>query len=176
MDNGDGVLVESFQNGDDESFEILIVKHRAKALSFAQRYVHDIYTAEDIVQESFADIYVYKERYKNTYSFKTYLFTIIRNKSIDYIRKNKNVLLGENGPDNFEITPEDKYLEKEKNSIVRNMINELSEDYRTIIYLIEYYNFSYEEASKIMGKNLGQIKILVYRARKKLKTMLEKEM
>lgn len=175
MDIEDSALIKSFQAGDDESFEKLIIRHRAKALSFAQRYIHDCYMAEDIVQESFADIYVYKERYKNTYSFKTYLFTIIRNKSIDYVRKNKNILLGEYNNEKLETTPEEKYLENEKNNLIRDMINGLNDDYKTIIYLIEYYDFSYEEASKIMGKNLGQIKILVYRARRKLKTMLERE-
>ena len=175
MDNEDSALVKKFQAGDNESFEKLIVKHRAKALSFAQRYVHDPYEAEDIVQECFADIYVYRERYKNTYSFKTYLFTIIRNKSIDYIRKSKNFYPYENYNGKSEETPEEKYLEKERNNLVREMVNELRDDYKTIIYLVEYYDFSYDEASKIMGKNLGQIKILVYRARKKLKIMLEKE-
>ncbi len=175
MLNEDSHLIKKFQAGDNESFEKLIIKHRGKALSFAQRYVHDPYEAEDIVQESFADIYVYRERYKNTYSYKTYLFTIIRNKSIDYIRKSKNIYAYENYNEKLEATPEEKYLEKEKNNLVRDMVNELRDDYKTIIYLIEYYDFSYDEASKIMGKNLGQIKILVYRARKKLKTMLEKE-
>jgi RNA polymerase sigma factor (sigma-70 family) len=82
----DSALIKSFLKGNNESFERLIIIHRAKALSFAQRYLHDMYAAEDIVQESFADIYVYRERYKDRYSFKTYLFTIIRNKSVDYIR------------------------------------------------------------------------------------------
>jgi RNA polymerase sigma-70 factor (ECF subfamily) len=79
----DSALIKSFLKGNNESFERLVIIHRAKALSFAQRYLHDMYAAEDIVQESFADIYVYRERYKDRYSFKTYLFTIIRNKSVD---------------------------------------------------------------------------------------------
>lgn len=171
----DSALIRKFLSGDNESFERLIMMHRAKALSFAQRYVHDMYTAEDIVQESFADIYVYRERYKDKYSFKTYLFTIIRNKSIDFIRKNKNISVNEN-MDSLEASDlEEGFLKKEERSIVRNKINELRDDYKAIIYLIEYYNFTYEEAARIMGKSLGQTKILVYRARQKLKAILEKE-
>jgi RNA polymerase sigma-70 factor (ECF subfamily) len=59
--------------------------------------------------------------------------------------------------------------------MVRNKISQLKEDYKTIIYLIEYYDFTYEEAARIIGKNMGQVKILIYRARQKLKAMLEKE-
>lgn len=175
MMDEDSALIKKFLNGDNESFERLIVMHRTKALSFAQRYVHDMYTAEDIVQESFADIYVYRERYKEKYSFKTYLYTIIRNKSIDFIRKNKNIFVNENMESLEASDLEEDFFKKEETSTVRNKINELKDDYRSIIYLIEYYNFTYEEAARIMGKNLGQIKVLVYRARKKLKTMLERE-
>lgn len=175
MMDEDSALIKKFLNGDNESFERLIVMHRTKALSFAQRYVHDMYTAEDIVQESFADIYVYRERYKEKYSFKTYLYTIIRNKSIDFIRKNKNIFVNENMESLEASNLEEDFFKKEETSTVRNKINELKDDYRSIIYLIEYYNFTYEEAARIMGKNLGQIKVLVYRARKKLKTMLERE-
>jgi RNA polymerase sigma-70 factor (ECF subfamily) len=171
----DSALIKKFLKGDNESFEGLIMMHRAKALSFAQRYVHDMYTAEDIVQESFADIYVYRERYKDKYSFKTYLFTIIRNKCIDFIRKNKNIVL-DDYMDRIEASSmEEGFLKREEAGIVRTKVNQLKDDYKTIIYLIEYYNFTYEEAARVMGKNLGQIKILIYRARQKLKTMLEKE-
>lgn len=175
MTDEDSALIKKFLSGDNESFERLVLIHRAKALSFAQRYVHDMYTAEDIVQESFADIYVYRERYKDKYSFKTYLFTIIRNKSIDFIRKNKNIFVNEN-TDSIEASNlEENFLKKEQITAVRSKINELRDDYKTIIYLIEYYNFTYEEAGRVMGRNIGQIKILVYRARQKLKAMLEKE-
>lgn len=174
MDNDDSILVQEFQNGHDESFEQLIIKHRSKALSFALRYVKDMYIAEDIVQESFADIYVYKERYKNIYTFKTYLFTIVRNKSVDFIRKNNKVYVYEELEEGAISSPEEGYIKKESSMLIRQMVNELSDDYRTIIYLIEYYDFTYAEAAKIMGKNVGQIKILVYRARQKLKAMLER--
>jgi RNA polymerase sigma-70 factor (ECF subfamily) len=171
----DGSLMRQLKQGDHESYEKLVLKHRVKALSFAQRYIHNLYTAEDILQESFADIYVYRERYRDEYSFKTYLFTIIRNKCIDYIRKNR-ILLGYEYIEGANwITPEDSFIEKEKRSIIRRIIGQLKEDYRTVIYLIEYSGFSYEEAAEIMGRNVGQIKILVFRARRKLKSMIERE-
>ena len=51
----------------------------------------------------------------------------------------------------------------------------MKEEYKTVIYLIDYEEFSYKEAGIIMGKNLAQIKILVFRARKKLKLLIEQE-
>ena len=51
-------------------------------------------------------------------------------------------------------------------------IDKLKEEYKTAIYLIDYERFSYKEAGIIMGKNSAQMKILIFRARKKLKLFI----
>lgn len=168
-------LITQFKAGDKESFEKLVIKYRNAAVDFSKSFVQDYYIAEDIAQESFADIYVYKERYDEKYKFKTYLFTIIKNKSIDYIRKNHAVLVDETF-DSISIEgTEDIILKRELRKTVKEKVNELKDDYKTIIYLIDFEGFSYKDAAKIMGKNLVQTKILIYRARQKLKTLLKKE-
>lgn len=171
----DRELMQRFLEGHQESFEKLIVKYRAGAISFAQRYIYDPFTAEDIVQESFAAIYVYRDRYKLDYAFKTYLFTIVRNKCIDYLRKKRSVPMDDVGATPDHRTPEQEMIQQEDKNIIQQKINELKEDYRTVIYLAEYEELSYNQIADIMGKNLGQVKVLIYRARKKLKKLLERE-
>lgn len=175
MVDEDKSLMEKFQGGDKEAFEQIILKYRKAAIAFAQRFLHDRYMAEDMVQESFAQIYVYRDRYKSKYSFKTYLFTIIRNKCIDYIRKQGRLLLYEEVTSFDSKSPEDRLIQKERRDMISSNINKLSNDYRTAIYLIDYEGFKYKEAAKIMDKNIAQMKILIYRARKRLKLLLEKE-
>ena len=166
-------LINNFRQGNRESFEKLVIKYRKNSVTFCETFVHDYYTAEDIVQESFAYIYVYIERYNEKYSFKTYLFTILRNKSIDFIRKKAYITLDEiNEPVSCD-SIEDTLLKKEQINMVRRKLNELKEDYRTVIYLIDFYDFSYADAAKIMKKSLVQTKILIYRARQKLKLLLK---
>ena len=75
--------------------------------------------------------------------------------------------------DVFAGTPEDIFITKETGNIVRKKIMELKEDYRTALYLVEYEDMSYREAAEIMGKSLVQFKALVYRARCRMKKMLE---
>ena len=173
----DKELVRRFLNKDNEAFEQIIIKYRKSGVAFANRYVHDMFTAEDIVQESFAYLYVYADRYNFKYSFKTYLFAIIKNKSIDYIRKANRISLQEEITIDEQIDNniETEYIKKEQKALVHGYINKLNDDYRTIIYLIDIEGFSYKEASEIMDKSVAQIKILVFRARKKLKTIIEKE-
>ncbi|SKC88274.1 RNA polymerase sigma factor [Maledivibacter halophilus] len=172
----DKELMASFQGGDKDAFERLIIKYRHKAISFSQRFIHDPFMAEDIVQDAFAYIYVYKDKYNSKYSFKTYLFTIIRNKSIDYIRKKRDTPLYD---DKSLISKgealEDTIIKRDKANCVNRNLNKLKEDYKTAIHLIDYESFSYKEAAKIMGKSNAGIKVLIYRARKKLKSLIEKE-
>jgi len=168
----DKELISSFMDGDDIAFEALVLKYRQPAVQFSMQFVHDYYMAEDIAQESFASIYVYKERYNFKASFKTYLFTIVRNKSIDYIRKNKKISL-EDVQAIDEISVEDLVVKQEEKIHLKNTIGMLKDDYKIAIYLIDYNDMSYEEAAKVMGKSSVQIKILIHRARKKLKLLLQ---
>jgi len=170
-------LIDSFIDGDKTSFEELMIEYQESAIAFAKRYVIDEYIAEDIAQEAFAYIFVHREKYKRKYSFKTYLFTIIKNKSIDYIRKNKRINFLENmEPKNYSaaiidenyLSAENEVMKKEEIEVVKECLKQLKADYRTVLYLYEYEDLSYKEIAKIMNKNIAQIKILMFRARKKL--------
>lgn len=171
----DKELMAKFQNGDKKAFEQLVIKYRYNAISFSQRFIHDPFMAEDITQDAFAYIYVYRDKYNSKYSFKTYLFTIIRNKSIDYFRKKQDRPLYDKALISQGENLEETIIKKDRANCVNRNIDKLKEDYKTVIHLIDYEGFSYHEAAKIMGKSKAGIKILIYRARKKLKSLIEKE-
>lgn len=82
--------MEKTKDGNKEAFEKLVLKNRKDAIGFAYSYLKDIYISEDIVQESFASIYINRHSYKPKNTFKTFLFAVIRNRCIDFLRKNKN--------------------------------------------------------------------------------------
>ena len=170
--NDDKELICRFLNGDNAAFEALVLKYRQPAIQFSMQFIHDYHLAEDIAQESFADIYVYRERFNFKASFKTYLFTIVRNKSIDYIRKNKKVTF-EDFEAVSEVSAEDLIIREEEKIHVNSAVNKLKEDYKIAIYLIDYNDMSYEEAAKVIGKSSLQVKFLIHRARKKLKLLLQ---
>ena len=55
------------------------------------------------------------------------------------------------------------------------LLNKLKPDYQAVIYLVFLEGLKYKEVAKIMNKNIGQIKVMLYRAKRKLKEYLEKE-
>ncbi len=175
--DADKLLYEQFLKGDTLAFEQLVLKHKDNLIYFLQRYVKDIYQCEDIAQDVFAYIFVFKEKYNFKASFKTFLFTIGRNKAVDYIRKNNRlVCLDETGEQQSE--DEDllqKVIRDETTQLVHVVLKKLKSEYQIAICLVDFEEMSYQDAATVMGKTVAQFKILLFRARKALKISLGKE-
>lgn len=169
-----------FINGDVEGFEELVLAYKNMLIYFLNRYLQDLNIAEDIAQDAFVDVYVYKERYNGKTSFKTYLFTIGRNKAIDYIRKNKQMQYTVNIEEQTEISSDedeliDYIIQQENKGLIAHTLERMKEEYARVLILIDFEDFSYKEAADVLGKTTSQVKVLIHRARKSLRKMLEEE-
>ena len=164
-----------FLDGDNQGFENLVLEYKDSLIYFINRYVHDLYLAEDLAQDAFVEIYVHKERFRFLVGFKTYLFSIGKHKTIDYIRKYGRIIPVEECLwEAEEQGLEEKLIEKEDKRQLYQTIKQLKPDYQAALYLIDYERQSYAETAKILHKTEGQIKILIYRARKALAKQLKK--
>ncbi len=169
-----------FINGDVKGFEELVLEYKNVLIYFLNRYVQDLNIAEDIAQDAFVDVYVYKERYNGKTSFKTYLFTIGRNKAVDYIRKNKHMQYTVDIEEQTEISSDeneliDYVIQNENKGLIAHALERMKEEYAKVLILIDFNDFSYKEAANILGKTTSQVKVLVHRARKSLRKILEEE-
>ncbi len=165
-----------FLDGDEQAFEYLVLSYKDKLIYFLNRYVHNITIAEDLAQDAFVEVYVHKERFHFKGSFKTYLYTIGRNKAVDYIRKNERmVFVAEYPEDAQEEMLLDNLIKEEQKKHLHESMKKLKMDYQVAISLIDIEGMSYAEAAKILKKTDGQMKILIHRARKALAKILEKE-
>lgn len=166
-----------FLDGDQKGFEQLVYKYKDNLIYFLQRYVKSPEQAEDLAQDAFVEILVHKERFQFKYSFKTYLFTIGRNKAVDFIRKNRRQIpieeLSEWQDQGQKLL--EQIVRKEERKRVLQAVKQLKEDYQRAIYLIDLEELSYHEAAGVLGKTMPQMKILIHRARKALKKEMEKE-
>lgn len=175
----DKILYRRFLEGDITGFETLVLRYKDNLIYFISRYTGgDIFIAEDIAQDVFAYIYAYKEKYNFKYSFKTFIFTLGKNKAIDYVRKQSREMLSDFNND-YEIiseqeTLEDKIIRDEVKKLLFQNLKELKPEYEKAIYLADIEELSYKEIARILGKTLAQTKVLIYRARKALKSKMER--
>ena len=176
MDNG-ASSYHRFLNGDESGFDEIIHLYRENLIFFINRYVGNYYTAEDLAEDAFLELLLHPKRYDFKRSLKTYLFTIARNKAVDYIRHNKRLIQFSADPKETGAfsSVEDKYLINEKHRELHKALNSLKADYKTAIHLVFFEDMSNEEAAAVMRKNKKQVENLLYRAKLSLRTILEKE-
>lgn len=170
-------LYTEYLNGDERSFERLLNESKNGLILYINRYVHDLHTAEDLSEDVFVALLMHPRRFNGTASVKTYLYTIGRNKAIDYLRRHRRVTVTE--PDEavpyYQLVTEDEVALHERNAVLHRCISKLNGDYAEVLYLIYFADMSYEQAAKVMKKNSKQLENLAYRARKSLKMLLDKE-
>lgn len=174
----DKELYKRYLAGDKKAFENLILKYKNHIIYFISTYTKNMQTAEDISHDVFVYLLLNKEQYDFHYSFKTYLYMIAKCRALNYIKREKKI---SNSNIRYELIEEqdndweERIFQKEKDQMVRDNIKKLKPDYQEVIYLTMFEGFQYKEVAQIMNKNMGQVKSLLNRAKKKLKKLLESE-
>lgn len=82
-------LMRAINNGDEAAFRRLFLLYYKRMLFYASGYIDDPFTAEDLVQDLFVDIWEKREKLLITSSVSSYLFTAIHNRCIQHLRKLK---------------------------------------------------------------------------------------
>lgn len=178
-------LIEQVKEHSDHlSFEVLLEKYENQLLFYINTIVSDRALSADILQETLLKVYRSLKNYKNTHSFKSWLFRVARNTAIDETRKqyykiNKNKLSLDDPGLEFKFKNEDD-LDKEflKEALTAG-INALNFKLQESIELFALRGFSYQEIAKITRVKQATVKTRLNRARtilrsnKKLRAFLE---
>lgn len=182
----DHQLVQSFQEGNNSSLEILLERHKDKLFSSIYFLVKDKYLAEDLFQETFIKIIdkLRNNRYNEEGKFIQWSMRIAHNLCVDHFRKVKRtppVITG-TGQDIFETIniseagPENTMIKCQSNSGIRKIIDMLPEEQREVIVLRHYADMSFKEIAETtncsINTALGRMRYALLNMRK---LMIEKQ-
>lgn len=165
-----------FLNGDNAALERLVQEYSDGLIRFAYCYVKNTAIAEELMEDAFAALIVKKRRFDGTDNLRAYLYKTVRNKCMDYLRAYKkqvpladveHVLVGEG--------TERALLRKENRRAVYEALQNLPAQYREILYLTYFEEYSAEDAARLLKCNKKQIYNLLHRARTSLKELLIQE-
>ena len=149
-----------------------------------QVVMHIVYNqeiAEDLVQEAFERFYVKNISFPTMDEAKYWLLRVSKNLALNHIRRNKREiqlvekvkkLPGETV--NF-FDSSKAGIEEEDRRNVREAVNSLPENLRSVIQLKEYSGLDYKAIGKVLGISETNVKVRVHRARKKLEEILAAE-
>ena len=172
-----------FIAGEREAFEEVIDEYRESLIFFIYRYIGDIETAEDIAEDVFVELIIHPYRYDFKASLKTYIFSIGRNKAVDYIRKRSRLSFMDESTfefADFADTADVKSLEQqviddERLRRVCEVMGQIKKEYRVALHLVYFEELSYEEVGRIMKKSRKQVENLIYRGKNAIRRILEEE-
>jgi RNA polymerase sigma factor (sigma-70 family) len=162
----DNELVQRFIEGDQNSLEILIHRHKSRVYSYILLIVKNQELAEDIFQETFIKVIrsLKKGKYVENGKFISWVLRISHNLIIDHFRKEK--LQGTISNDSLEIdvfnsqkfseeTIEDQLVNRQILSEVTYLVKELPEDQQQVIYMRHYMGLSFKEIADQTGVSIN---------------------
>ena len=182
----DAVWLKSASAGDKEAFHQLVEKYKQRAFAIANNVVRSSEDAEDIVQESFVKAWLSLSEFRGDSSFYTWLYRIVYNMALDYQRKitrrRETFEPAEiSGPEDGKSPglrlvdgrdqrpgPEGELLRRETAGRLAALLEELTEDHRSVIMLREVDGLSYDEIAEVLGISKGTVMSRLFYARKKL--------
>ena len=181
-------LAHAAKNGDLNAFNQLVLTYQELAYNIAYRILSDAHAADDATQDAFIAAYKHLKSYRGG-SFRAWLMRIVTNKCYDELRRQKRhpqtPLEPINPESNEEIespewlmddspSPEQQAETTDLDRAVQNCIQQLPDDFRVVVVMVDIQDFDYMEVSQAIGKPLGTIKSRLARARMRLKDCLQR--
>ncbi len=168
-----------------EEMKRLLKEHLDTLFGYARFLTGDREKARDLVQDTIIKALDNSHLYQNKQSFRSWIFTVMRNLYINQMRRNgvmfevseSDLSSEDSAPFEFEDTfssPEysvDPILKEH----LETALQRLSPEYREVVYFIDVEEFSYEETGKMLGIPTGTVMSRIHRARRALKSLLTKE-
>ncbi|NLC83917.1 MAG: RNA polymerase sigma factor [Ruminococcaceae bacterium] len=166
-----------FLEGDEGALEEIVGLYNRKLILFINNLTNNLSEAEDLAAEAFLDLILKKPHFRQESSFKTYLFSIGRNKALDFLKKQSrhtSVTL-----DDVQLADQNLLLDElewgEQQKALLRALDELHPDYRDVLHLLYFEEMSYREAAAVLRKSEKQINNLAYRAKNAMRTAMQQE-
>ena len=177
MDNG-ACSYRRFLDGDDNGFIDIIKDYKDGLILYINNFTQNIFTAEDLAEDTFVKIVTKKPRFSGKSSFRTWLYAIGRNVTMDYLRRHKAQEVSfDELPEirEAEKSLEAQYIKQEDKIALHQAMEKLNPQYKQVLWLVYFENFSNAEVAVVMRKPIRNVETLLYRAKQSLKTELNKE-
>jgi RNA polymerase sigma factor (sigma-70 family) len=175
----DKYYIDRILHGDVKAFSHLVETHKRMAYTLAHKLVQVPEDAEEIAQDAFVKAYQSLADFKGECKFSTWLYKIVYHTAISRLRKKNHEIISidDDHYSNFDVCDTENFLTKlsveEQNVLVRKAVDRLPAEERAVIILYYLNESSVKEITLITGDSESNVKIRLFRARKKLWEMLK---
>jgi len=169
--------LEKARQNDINAWEKLVKEYESMVYHIAYRMMQNEQEAKDISQEIFIKVYRNLPKFDGKSAFSTWLYRIAVNTCIDTLRKNKTKQTvsweqyteqNKNETATYQ-TPENIYLQREKQNDIMETLQNLSPEHKAIILMRDMQDMTYGEIAECLSVSLGTVKSRIARAREQFK-------
>jgi RNA polymerase sigma-70 factor, ECF subfamily len=159
---------------DEANFEILFKNNFKELCRFASKYIKDVETVKEIVQDTFVNLWSKKESLDMNLQIKSYLITSVKNRCLNYIRNNKKFIEDFSEIENYDIEYEenDFLIEEELNIKIESSIAELPQKCKEIFIMNRYENLKYLEIADKLSISVKTVEAHMSKALKHMRIKL----
>lgn len=173
-------LVKAIQSGRRELFDQLVQRYEKALYNFGMKMCAEPRDAEDVIQDTFLNVYRYLGDFRFETKFKNWLYRIATSTCLKKRRRSKFAPERELSLDEFlpqdeasvdrqtpawATLPLDQVLNEELSRTLKQAIAELPEKYRLVLVLRDIEGFSTEESAQILALTTANVKVRLHRAR-----------
>lgn len=176
----DQLLINKVIKGDNTAFAKLVDSYKDMVFTLAYKMTKSREEAEEVSQDTFIKAYKNLESFKGDSKFSTWLYRIAYHTTLDAIKKNrKNKNTFEINEVTFnQIQSVETILQgierKERAKVMDNCLLQLPEEERSLVWMFYYDELSLKEIVEVTNLSEANLKVKLHRARKKLLTIVEK--
>ena len=175
----DEYYIEQTLNSNVNAYSFLVEKYKHMVYTLTLRIVKNREEAEEVAQDVFVKAYKNLANFKGDSKFSTWIYKIAYYASLDVIKRNKRQIKLDDIDTLYDGDLENvqdavKYLhEEERKKVINDALLKLNEDERIILTLFYFEELSIKEISKIVNLSDDNIKVKLFRSRKKLASILK---
>ncbi len=174
-------LIKRAKNGDIKAFESLIIDYQIYCYNIALGMLRSEEDAKDVSQEALIKVFKKLTTFNESANFSTWLYRIVVNSCLDYIKKRDKLRLVEDGGEidknssSGRDSVAEQVLQNELSDIVNRNLKKLKHDQRLPIILYDYLGLSYDDVAETLNIPLGTVKSRLKRGREKLRQLVVKD-
>lgn len=176
----DNEIISKVLKGDHSAYAGLVNRYQDYVFTLTLRIIKNREDAEEIAQDVFIKAYKYLSDFRGESKFTTWLYTIVNNTCISFLRKKKLDIRSLDNEQVFEAADNrdsgmraNMIEQKSKLAMVNDAIRLLSPDDAQIITLFYKAEQSLEETAQVLGIETNAAKVRLFRARTRLKEKME---